>query len=312
MPNTASPLTGKNTQTQPHTHAWDWPTLGLMGVCYGLWGGAVFLLPGLSLALAWGILTVALVLHSSLSHEVLHGHPFPSRQAGEALVIVSPGLFIPYIRFRDTHLAHHMDARLTDPYDDPESNYLDPAVWNGLHRIKKCAYWVNNTLLGRMLIGPLISQYVFMRADARAIRHSDRAVLQAWLLHMPGVILVVLLVFISPMPLWLYVLSAYAALSVLKIRTFLEHQAHQHSSARSVIIEDRGLLAFLFLNNNLHLVHHMHPRVAWYRLPALYRANKKRYVARNQGYVYRSYHDVFARYFLKTKDPVAHPLWPMR
>jgi hypothetical protein len=22
-----------------------------------------------------------------------------------------------------------MDARLTDPYDDPESNYLDPAVW---------------------------------------------------------------------------------------------------------------------------------------------------------------------------------------
>ena len=29
------------------------------------------------------------------------------------------------------HLAHHRDAMLTDPYDDPESNYLDPAVWAG-------------------------------------------------------------------------------------------------------------------------------------------------------------------------------------
>ncbi len=32
------------------------------------------------------------------------------------------------------HMAHHRDAILTDPYDDPESNYLDPAVWARLPR----------------------------------------------------------------------------------------------------------------------------------------------------------------------------------
>ena len=81
------------------------------------------------------------------------------------------------------------------------------------------------------------------------------------------------------------------------------------ASGRSVIIEDRGLLAFLFLNNNLHVVHHMHPAVSWYRLPALYQAHKARYLQRNQGYAYRSYAEIFRLYFLRAKDPVAHPLW---
>jgi fatty acid desaturase len=77
-----------------------------------------------------------------------------------------------------------------------------------------------------------------------------------------------------------------------------------------VIIEDRGVLALLFLNNNLHAVHHMHPNVPWYRLPTLYRGGKERFQAVNEGYVYRSYGAIFRRYFLKAKDPVPHPLWP--
>ena len=38
-------------------------------------------------------------------------------------------------------------------------------------------------------------------------------------------------------------------------------------------------------------------------------ANPARYLSRNEGYRYRSYGEVFRRYFLKAKDPVAHPLW---
>ena len=53
---------------------------------------------------------------------------------------------------------------------------------------------------------------------------------------------------------------------------------------RTARIEDRGPLAFLFLNNNLHAVHHMHPTAQWYRLPALYRADRARYLACNEGY----------------------------
>ena len=77
-----------------------------------------------------------------------------------------------------------------------------------------------------------------------------------------------------------------------------------------MVIEDRGLFALIFLNNNLHIVHHMHAAVPWYKLPALYWANKDRYLSRNEGYCYRSYGEIFRRYFWRAKDPVPHPLWP--
>ncbi len=255
------------------------------------------------------VTVLALVLHASLTHEVLHGHPFPSRRASEALVWINPGLFIPYLRFRDTHLAHHQDANLTDPYDDPETNYLDPAVWQRLPGWQRKVLMYNNTLLGRMIVGPVLGQILFMRSDWAAIKAGDGQVMRGWLWHVPGVALVIGLVALSAMPVWLYLICAYAALSILKIRTFLEHQAHEKVRGRTVIIEDRGLLAFLFLNNNLHVVHHMHPKVPWYQLPALYRSNLTRYLGCNDGYRYGSYRDVFARHFLRAKDPVAHPLW---
>ena len=110
------------------------------------------------------------------------------------------------------------------------------------------------------------------------------------------------------MPVWAYLSAVYAGLSLIKIRTFLEHQADRRAAGRTVIIEDRGPLSFLFLNNNLHAVHHAYPRIPWYRLPKLYRDNRERFAARNGGYVYRSYAEIFRKYLLRSKDPVAHPL----
>jgi len=118
------------------------------------------------------------------------------------------------------------------------------------------------------------------------------------------------IVVLSPMPVWAYLLAAYGGLSILKIRTFLEHQAHEKARGRTVIIEDRGPLAVLFLNNNLHVVHHMHPRTPWYRLPKLYFSNREKYLARNDGYLYRNYGEIVRRYLVTAKDPVPHPLWP--
>lgn len=284
----------------------EWITLGLWVACMALWAVAVFAMPGV---VGWTLLVLALALHASITHEVLHGHPFPSRLASEALVLVNPGLFIPYLRFRDTHLAHHQDANLTDPYDDPETNYIDPVVWARMPNALRMVLTLNNTLAGRMLIGPIVAQISFMRDDWRAIWRGDAQVLRGWLIHVPGLVLVLGLVWLSPMPLWAYLLACYTAVSILKIRTFLEHQAHARARGRTVIVEDRGLLAFLFLNNNFHVVHHMHPRMPWYRLPALYRANRDRYLKSNEGYRYASYREVFVRHFLRTKDPVPHPLW---
>lgn len=292
----------------PKPEAPEWGTFALILGCYGAWAGLLF--APVPLWLAGLLLVPVIALHSSLTHEVLHGHPFRSKPLNEALMALPLTLAIPYGRFRDLHLAHHLDARLTDPYDDPESNYLDPVVWAAMPRWTRALYAVNNTLMGRILLGPAIGQLRFMVEDWRLRR--QREVWLAWALHLPGMAAVLWLAALSPLPLWAYLLATYAALGVLKIRTFLEHRAHEKSRARTVIIEDRGPLAFLFLNNNLHVVHHMNPGAPWHRLPALYRAGKARYQASNEHYVYRSYGEVFRRYFLRAKDPVAHPLFRPR
>jgi len=287
----------------------EWPTLALVAGCYGLFGLALYC-AGEAPALAFLLAVLAIVLHSSLCHETIHGHPFPWKPVNEALVFPAIGLLVPWRRFRDTHLAHHRDSNLTDPYDDPESNYMDPAAWGRLGPAMQRLLAFNNTLVGRMLVGPVLGQWAFMKTDLRAIRAGDRAALAGWLWHVPAVALALAWVAVSAMPVWLWLAACYVAMSVLKIRTFLEHQAHQKARGRTVIIEDRGPLAFLFLNNNLHVVHHMHPRTPWYQLPPLYFQNRERYLTRNDGYMFRSYAEVFRRHFLSAKDPVPHPLWP--
>lgn len=285
------------------------PTLALLIGCYALWALGLNLGGGW-LALGIALTAIGVTLHSSLSHEALHGHPTPHAALNAALVFPALILFIPYIRFRNLHLAHHHDEALTDPYDDPESNYLDPVVWAALPRWAQLLLRANNTLAGRILLGPLIGLALFARDEARLIWRGERAVASAWLWHIPAVALVLVAVHLSPMPVWAYLIAVYMGLSILKIRTFLEHRAHERASGRTVVIEDRGLLALLFLNNNLHVVHHIHPGLPWYSLPAQYAARRAHYLRRNGGYRYASYAEVFRCHFWRAKDPVAHPLRP--
>ncbi|MEM0946146.1 MAG: fatty acid desaturase [Pseudomonadota bacterium] len=290
----------------------EWPTIVLLLSCYLAWGLSTTLLATAFLPLAIIATAFCVALHSSLTHEVVHGHPIPGRpQLNAALVFPALPVVIPFRRFRDTHLAHHNDAVLTDPYDDPETNYMVPSVWVQLPLWVRAVLNANNTLAGRLIIGPMVSYAAFVRDDLRLIRAGEPGVLTAWGLHIFALLPVVWwLAKISTMPVWAYGLAVYVGHAILKIRTFLEHQAHERASGRSVIIEDRGPLAWMFLNNNLHVVHHMHPKVPWYRLPRLYRDNAAHYRRRNGGYVYRSYAEVFRLHFLRRKDPVPHPLHP--
>jgi len=286
----------------------EWPTLGVLVLCYALWASATTLVATMSLPLAIVATGLAITLHSSLQHEALHGHPTRFLWLNEALVFPALGLLVPYGRFRDLHLEHHRDAHLTDPYDDPESCYLDPAVWQSLSPLSRRILIFNNTLLGRMLVGPLISQWSFMMGDLARHRSGDPAPARAWGLHLLALAPVILwLATIGTMPLWSYLLAMYLGHAILRIRTFLEHQAHERANGRTVIIEDRGLLAFLFLNNNFHAVHHANPKLAWYHLPARYRAHRETYLARNRGYRYRSYLTIIRQFLLRPKEPVAHP-----
>ena len=290
----------------------EWITLGLIAATYAVWALGTTVLAGLWLPLGIVVTGIAIAQFSSLQHEVLHGHPFRSRRANEALVFPALALCVPYGRFRDTHLQHHHDPALTDPYDDPESNYQDPAVWARLPRWWQRVLEANNTLLGRIVLGPVVGNILWMAAEWRLMRAGVPGVLRDWLLNLAGLVPVLGWLVWAGFPVWAYLVAAWIGHGLLKIRTYLEHRAHEAARARTVIIEDRGPLALLFLNNNLHVVHHMHPAVPWYRLPDLYAQNRDHYLRRNDGYRYSGYAEVFRTYLLRRKDPVPHPVWPVR
>ena len=289
----------------------EWPTLVLVAMCYTVFFGAAMWVNPINMPIASILMVLAVVLQSSLTHEMLHGHPFKSKIANAAMVFPAIGIFVPYLRFKDTHLAHHINEHLTDPYDDPETNYLDPAVWPTLSRSMQITLRINNTLLGRMILGPIISQSVFMMEDARAIIKGNRRVALGWALHIPAVLCVwVVLAGLSDVSMWQWIGVAYLGMGILKIRTFLEHRAHQDVSGRTVIVEDRGALAFLFLNNNYHALHHAQPCIPWFDLPRIYAQRKAQVLRDNDGYHFANYRQIFAKYLLRAKDPVVHPLWP--
>ncbi|MBX3580769.1 MAG: fatty acid desaturase [Rhizobiaceae bacterium] len=287
----------------------EWPTVVLIGACYAAWvGAAIFFWPDYPL-LAVIVLGIVLAMQSSLMHEASHGHPTRKCWVNELLVGLPIGLVYPYRRFKSLHLRHHADERLTDPFDDPESYYK--ALWH--HRQLPAALkWVlavNNTMAGRFILGPWLGSAGFLATDAKLLLEGDKAVRRAWLLHGAGLAIVLPVIqFGFGIPLWLYVLGpVWLGQSLISVRTFAEHQWSERPDGRTIIVE-RSPFALLFLNNNLHLVHHKSPNVAWYKLPGLFREKREQWVAMNDGYVFPGYFALFRAYALKAKEPVVHPV----
>ena len=298
--------TGLRTARKPYRI--EWPTLALLTGCYGLWVFAGYLLyPAFPIA-SLVLMGIAVALHSSLQHEVLHGHPTRNGRINETLVFLPLGIFYPYRSYKRTHLQHHADERLTDPFDDPESHYRAMGDWEKLPSFLKVLLGWNNTFIGRLVIGPPLMVVGFTIAEWRKIAHGDRRVIYAWTLHLAGLIPTLLLISLAfGIPIWLYVsVAAYLGLSITAIRSYCEHQWSERPDGRTIIVEN-SILAPLFLYNNLHFVHHKMPTAAWYKLPSLYSAKRAEWQHMNDGYVFRNYLEVFRAFAFKAKEPVAHP-----
>ncbi len=286
----------------------EWRTIALLVACYAAW----MIVTASYDQIGWiGLLLLGaplVTLHSSLQHEALHGHPTRSAALNEALVYPPLGLLFPYRRFKALHLKHHNDAALTDPYDDPESFYLAISDWQRLPVWLQRVFDFNNTFLGRFTVGPLVMLVGFVGSELRLIQAGDRKVLVAWAHHLGGIAAVLAWThYFCGIPPWLYAAVAYLGLSILTVRTFAEHQAHETAGGRTVIVEASPIFSLLFLNNNLHYVHHENPRAPWYELPALYRSRKAEFMAANESYSFSGYSEMFRRYLLHRKTPVPHP-----
>ncbi|WP_290888882.1 fatty acid desaturase [Hoeflea sp.] len=255
------------------------------------------------------VLIPTITLHSSLQHEFLHGHPFRSQKLNDLLIAPPIGVLVPYLRFKSCHLTHHINENITDPYDDPESYYLDRTAWASLPSWFKSLLVANNTLVGRMTLGPALATVGFLRSEFTRAKAGDKFIPTIWLRHILAVALLFWLISshgsLSPMA---YFIAAYFGMGLLMVRSFLEHQAVEKTNQRSVIIETRGPLSLLFLNNNFHSVHHAYPSLAWYRIPAFFRENRERFLRMNGGYRYESYWEVFRRFGFRPKEPVAWPI----
>lgn len=246
---------------------------------------------------------------SSLQHEAVHCHPTRS----EALNTLFAGwpllIWLPYGVYRRQHLWHHRDGDLTDPTCDTESYYVSRDAWGRMGYIGQGLAWVLNTLAGRLVLGPPVIVTRFLWAEVGRVIAGEPEHRRAWILHIPAAALVVAwLVFVAEMPLWLYLVAVvWPGSSLMLLRSFIEHRAAAPIAERTAIVDRAWPFSWLYLHNNLHVVHHAVPRAPWYELPALYRARQAEISRDNGGYVFSGYSEVARRYLWRAKDHPAHP-----
>jgi fatty acid desaturase len=303
----AGPMSAPIPLHPPATPPVEWPTIALIAFAHLGWGGAGLWLWPLSPVLALAVMAVFAALHSSLTHECLHGHPTRNRLVNEALCALPLTIIYPYRRYKATHLAHHADERLTDPFEDPESYYKARWKLAAMPRWFRSVLTINNTMIGRVILGPVLGAGGFLMQEWAHLRRGTRGVRRAWALHLPGLVVVLAAVWAMGIPFWLYgVAVAWPALSLIAIRTYAEHRWHESPDGRTIIVE-RSPLGWLYLHNNLHIVHHQFPMVPWYLLPRFYGAHRAHFRALNHGYWYPNYLALFRAHALRPKEPVAHP-----
>lgn len=289
--------------------ALEWPTLAVAVLIYAAWGALTWFWHELPLWLTLPAAAYVVAWHGSLQHEAIHAHPTRRPWLNELLVFPNLWLWMPYRIYRDTHLAHHRDERLTDPLDDPESYYMTAAQWRRLRPIGRALMRFRNTVLGRLLIGPVIAAGNLWWHEGRRLLRGNRRAWKAWALNTVACGLVLAWVIgVCDIPLLSYVLVfVYPAISLTLLRSFAEHRAEEDPDDRSVVVDAAWPLALLFLNNNLHWLHHHEPGVPWYDLPARYRAQRDAILEANGNYRFRGYGEILRRYLFTPKEPVLHP-----
>ena len=290
------------------------PTVALAIVIYGWWGLATWFWRDLPW---WALVPLGawvIAWQMNLQHEVIHGHPTPWRVVNETIGVWPLSLWLPFSSYRETHIRHHQDANLTDPFEDPESYYWTSARWRDLGPLPRAVIAAQSTFAGRMALGPawMIGRFAAdLVRDAWRGRNDARSAL-IW--HAAQCVPVLLWVIgVCGMPLWLYAAAfVYPGMSLAMVRSFAEHRAAAEPEKRTAIVENAPILGLLFLNNNLHVAHHMRGGLPWYQIPTFYRLNREALIRRNGGLVYNGYLDVFRRFGFAPHDSLVHPDWTGR
>jgi fatty acid desaturase len=279
------------------------PALVVAVLIYAGWGLATYFhsrLPWPVLAIIGGWLVA---WHNSLQHECIHGHPTASRRLNALIALPPLSLWLPFEAYRQSHLAHHATEHLTDPKHDPESRYA-PEGPGAARRIGRLASRLQANLLGRLVLGPVIEVIRFLTGEAARLAKADAPRLRMWAFHLiMASALLAWLHYACHMNLALYLACfVYPGGALSLVRSFAEHRADPDPARRVAVVERAPVFGLLFLNNNLHAVHHARPGAPWHQLPSLYANDRERWLQANGGLVYSGYSDVFRRYLWRPYD----------
>jgi fatty acid desaturase len=287
----------------------DWPTIFLAVGIYGAFAALTLSYHALPWFVILPLGAIVVCLHGSLQHEAVHGFPTKWEAVNSFIVGFPLWLWLPYLSYRRTHRTHHVDENLTNPELDPESNYLTAAQIAAMSPLRRWIRQRMRTVLGRMLIGPLYFCFFSWREKILAIRDRRWRRLYPLMWHLPAVTVVLYWVIgVCDIPFWSYVvLFAYPGTSLTVLRSYAEHRAAGPVQQRTVICEANWFWSLLYLYNNLHLIHHRHPRQAWHQRPFQYRAEKAGLTAENGYYIMPGYKTIFANWLFKAKEPMQHP-----
>jgi fatty acid desaturase len=252
--------------------------------------------------------------HFSLQHEAIHSFRGVPAWVRFAVVFPPIGLWFPYPLYRKSHSTHHRDIHLTIPGVDTESYYVVEADWERMSRIGRGVLVFNQTMAGRLVIGPALRLCLLATREARRVRAGDFGHLAHWAVHTCA--LAVLFGFISGIcrfPWWQYcLLLAYPGLSLGLLRAFTEHRAAEDSQERTASVESNAIFGMLYLYNNLHVAHHLRPTLPWYDIPRFYRENRAALLESNGQFVYKGYAELARRYFLTPVFSPVHPTYPRK
>lgn len=287
----------------------DGPTWAVAVVLYGAW----FLLVWYNAILPWWIImpvgAYLVAWHFSLQHEAIHSFRGVPAWLRFAVVFPPIGLWFPYPLYRKSHSTHHRDINLTTPGVDTESYYVRKEDWERMSGFRRGLLLANQTLAGRLVLGPWLRLWTLVVRETRRVREGDFSHLPHWAIHAVAVGL--LFWFISGVckfPWWQYcLLVAYPGLSLGLLRAFTEHRAAEDSQERTASVESNPVFGVLFLYNNLHVAHHLKPTMPWYEIPRYYRDNRAELLASNAEFVYPGYAVLVRRFLLK---PVFSPVHP--
>lgn len=270
QPSSPAVPTGHAASSSPRTH-WKhyvggvaWPTLGLwafVGVgCVGMW--VLALTEACPLWLAGSVNTVLAYMAFTCMHEAAHGnlHGRSARFAwlNELVGWTSgPLLLAPYPAFKTLHLVHHSQT------NDPDK---DPDYWvagKGVVGIGARCFTIIPHYLYDFFIGPT--------SRTRGAESGRRPAL-AFFVTQVAVIGALAVAGLGVEVLALWILPALGASGVLAfLFDWLPHVPHREQNryhdTRAVVLPG---LPWVTLGQSYHLVHHLYPRIPFYRYGACF------------------------------------------